>query len=134
MAKKKKRAVKKRRTAAATETEAEEPEEEPVQYEEVETTHPGIPRIMVTWNGTGSGERESKIWYGIEFEAGKPVSVEHSPHWNAMRHDIDADRNSNWSYAHVIEQPPPEEPPPPVEPPPEPAPEEEEGSSRRGRR
>jgi hypothetical protein len=123
MAKKKKRPVKKQRTRTAAADEEEEPE--PVQYEEVEVPHPGIPRIMVTWHGSGGTERESKKWFGIDFEAGKAVAVEGTPHWNEMKHTIDTTRDSAWSYEFVVDQPPPPVEPPIEPPPPEPEPEPE---------
>jgi hypothetical protein len=127
MAKKKKRPVKKQRATAV----AADEEEEPEQYEEVEVPHPGIPRIMVTWHGSGGTERESKNWFGVAFEAGKAVAVEDTPHWNEMKHTIDTTRDSAWSYEFVVDQPPPPEEPPVEPPPPEPEPERQSAQHRR---
>lgn len=89
--------------------------------------HPGVPRIMVSWNPppTEGGERQEKTWHGITFTPGKAEPIEHMPElkWREMLRSIDASQgDGGWSYAYQVDEPPP--PPQPEEPPPEPEPEE----------
>lgn len=106
MAKKRKRTVTRRSSSDVDAVDEQDDEEgEWEEDEEVAQASPPAPakpspHLMVTWNGTG--ESESKQWFGIVFEKGVAQNVDHSPFSSSMKQAIDANKASDWSYEYAV--------------------------------